>query len=268
MSGNTIRWVVLVAVIALAGTSIYFKYEATRPCVNPIPYAIGAVDPRFGISNTELLTSMKSAAAIWNTAAGRVLLTYDPEAEFVINLIYDEREATAKLGVEITRAQADADAARAAIEALRAQVKTAENTYNNKVTAINARGGATQAEAAALEKERQYLKSLVNSLNKKVSAFNASIAALNTKVREYNQTAGKTFEEGQYVRDAAGERINIFEFIGNTQLERVLAHEFGHAIGLDHNTNENSIMFAKNESGNLVPTQNDLTDLKAVCGFE
>jgi hypothetical protein len=265
MTGNTLRWLVLIAVVAVAGTTIFEKYQQTRPCVETITYALGAVDPRFEISNARLLEAAKEAATIWNAEAGKILMTYHPEAELKINLIYDEREATARLGIEITKAQEESDVARAALEALRAQVTAAEKAYNQKVNTINARGGATKAEAAALAEEREYLQSLVNSLNRKIASFNASIAALNTKVREYNQVAGKTFEQGQYVLDASGERINIFVFTDTTQLKRVLAHEFGHAIGLGHNDDPDAIMYAKNESGNLVLTEADIVDLKAVC---
>jgi hypothetical protein len=268
MIGNTIRWLILSVVVAVAGVSIYYKYEATRPCAEPIAYSIGAIDPRFGISQAALLTTTEEAIAIWNKAAGKTVLTYDPKGALKVNLIYDEREATAKLGILITEASVQADIERAALEALRSRVNAAESAYNRKVKAINASGGASPAQAAELTIERKNLQSMVTNLNSAVAAFNKSIAALNTKVREYNETAGHTFEEGQYVRDGDGERINIFEFVGSTQLERVLAHEFGHAVGLDHNDDPNSIMYAKNESGNLVPTDSDIAALKTVCGLK
>lgn len=267
MRGDAIRWLVLLVVTLIAGGGVYYQYQNTRPCVHPIPYAIGAVDARFDIKNSTLLASTKAAAAIWNKAAGKTVLVYDPEADLKINLIYDEREASAKLGSAIALQQSNMDSARATLDALQARFATEQAAYNQEVNDVNARGGATPSEAAALAVERNSLNALAASINTKVAAFNASVATLNAKVAEFNKTAGRTFEEGQYVRDSAGERINIFEFVGNAQLERVLAHEFGHAIGLGHNEDPKAIMFAKNESGNLVPTASDLAALKDVCGL-
>lgn len=263
---DALYWSVLVIISAIAGSGLYYQYQNTRPCTHPISYSIGAVDTRFGIGNIMVLTEAKAAATIWNKAAGKTVLVYDPKASMKINFVYDEREANAKFGVQIAQRQAEEDTARATLDAAQAQYLTAQTAYNQKVKASNASGGATSSEAAALDAERASLNALADSINGKVVAFNASIAALNAVVNEYNKTAGHTFEEGNYVRDSSGERINIFEFVGNIQLERVLTHEFGHAIGLDHNADPKSIMFSRNESGNLVPTASDLFSLRAVCG--
>ena len=263
---NAIYWLVLLVVLAVAGNSVYSKYQDTRPCIKPIPYAIGAVDTRFNITHTELLSEAKVAATIWSTAEGHTVLVYDPSAEMKINFIYDSREANATLGAEIARKQVEEDSLRSALDTEQSQFREQQAAYNETVNAINARGGATQSEAASLTRKRDALNSLADSIALKVVAFNASVDALNTVVNTYNQTAGHTFREGEYIQDASGRRIDIFEFIGTTQLERVLAHEFGHALGLDHNSDPKSIMYAKNESGNLVPTKSDLSALKAVCG--
>lgn len=266
MKADAIRWLLFIIIAAASGGGLYYTYQNTRPCAHPILYSIGAVDARFDISNSALITQAKAAAAIWNKAAGKTVLVYDPKGGLKINLIYDAREANAKFGSQIAVQQDRADTERTALDALQAQYVAEQTAYNQAVSAVNTRGGATRSEAATLNAERDSLNALADSINSQVAAFNASVNALNVLVAEFNQTAGYTFEEGQYVRDATGERINIFEFIGNAQLKRVLAHEFGHAIGLGHDADPKSIMFAKNESGNLVPTASDLAALHTVCG--
>lgn len=265
MRSESLQWAIVLLLVAGAGSSLFYKYEATRPCAAAVSYSIGAVDPRFAIATSTLLQDAEASAAIWNKAAGKVVLKYDPDAALKIHFIYDEREENARLGSQIAREQATQDAARENLDALQSQFLKEQDSYNAEVAAINARGGATPREAEALRIRKSSLESLATTINMTVDRYNASVAALNAKVAEFNQSAGHSFKEGEYVRDDSGERITIFEFIGRVQLERVLAHEFGHAIGLDHNDDPDSIMFAKNESGNLVPTAADLGSLRSVC---
>lgn len=263
---DAINWLVLFIVVATAGGGLYYQYQNTRPCAHPISYAIGTIDSRFGIASSALVADAKAAATIWNKAAGKTVLTYDQKAGMKINLIYDERQANSKLGSRIALQQADMDSARAVLDAAQAQFTAEQDAYNQTVGELNARGGATRSEAETLNAQKASLNALADSINSQVRAFNASVASLNAVVAEFNRTAGRTFREGEYVRDSAGERINIFEFVGATQLKRVLAHEFGHVLGLDHDGNSKSIMYAKNESGNLSPTTSDLAALRALCG--
>lgn len=266
MTADARRWAVLGVVILAAVSGLYLAYQDGRPCVHPISYAIGAIDGRFGVATSSLIADAAVAAKIWNTAAGKTVLLYDPQAGMKINLVYDAREENAKIGVEIMREQADMNAARDLIGVLRAQFAAKQAAYDQTVRAAGARGGATPSEAASLDSERGALLESGNAINSQIAGYNADVATFNASVAAYNQSAGKDFEEGQYVRDASGRRINVFEFIGSDQLTRVLAHEFGHALGLEHNDNPGSIMYAENESGNLSPTPDDLASLTALCG--
>jgi len=234
MSQESGRWVILLFVVVLAGGALYYKYEVTRPCANPIVYSIGSIDPRFNTNSAELTTDLAHAAAIWNKAAGKTLFTLAPAGGVSVNLVYDDREATAKQGVEITQEEAQLDQMRATIDAEKDSATTPQ-----QATAVNA----------------------------DIDAFNAKTRALNAEIADFNKGAGHPFEEGEFVSDSSGERISVFEFVGTDQLERVLAHELGHALGLGHNDNPDSIMYANNESGNLVPSADDVAALDALCGL-
>jgi len=235
MSGDAFRWSILAIVVVAASGVLYDHYLQTRPCAVPIHFASEAVAPQFKTTSDSLVDDARAAAAIWNTAEGKILFVYDPQATLKINLVFDEREASAILGRQIAEQQATLEAERESLEALQAQCVA------NRAFCSGSLAGA-------------------------VSSYNADVASFNAKVEQYNQTSGRTFEQGQYIRDKAGERINVFEFIGTDQLERVLAHEFGHALGLEHNSDPKAIMYEKNESGSLTPTQADLTSLRALCG--
>lgn len=268
MSSDSLRWGIVGIVFAIALGAIFLRYEETRPCAKPVAYTIGTIDPRFDVSTSTLVATAQAAADIWNEAAGKTLLAYDPAAgaSLPISLVYDEREAAAQLGQDIARAEAALDEERRRIEALEADYAAREASYNEDVARVNASGGAPPREAAQFAVRRRALNELAATINTRAASYNAKVAFVNDKVDEYNETAGHPFEAGRYERDAEGERISIFVVIDATQLERVLAHELGHAIGLEHNGDPASIMYEQNESGNLEPSEADLADLAKLCG--
>ncbi|MDP2741648.1 MAG: M57 family metalloprotease, partial [bacterium] len=149
----------------------------------------------------------------------------------------------------------------------------------------NSRGGAPKAEYKILEQRRVDLNNQVivinkaeNSLNELVDTINSTeivlnklIATLNLQVNTYNtavSSTGKEFNEGEYVRDANGTVFNIFQFNDTNQLVRVLAHELGHALGLEHIDNPKAIMYYLNEGMNQKLTADDSIALKEMCGIE
>ncbi len=104
----------------------------------------------------------------------------------------------------------------------------------------------------------------MRQVNVLANQLNAATGKINSKVDEYNQSAGESFHKGEY----NGKEINVYEFQDNNELKLALAHELGHALNLDHVSNENAIMYPVLKDQNLNDiqlTQEDVDALKVEC---
>jgi len=278
--------------------------EYYSPCSLPITYKIGIFDEKFGISKDYFLSAISDAEAIWELPFGKELFTYDAlNGQLDINLKYDYRqEASSNLQslgttVDINKTTYDElDAKYKDKKNLYNQTKTAyeikfkifearRDAYEQKVSYWNQKGGAPrreydeiQSEQVALQSELSGLQKMEKSLNTMVDEINALVVAINRLASSLNLTVGKyntiglslgdSFEEGLYHSDGIKEQIDIYEFKNRDNLVRVLAHEFGHALNLDHVLNKDAIMYSYNKSTNMNLTEDDLSALKIRCGVK
>ncbi len=285
-----------------------FSYQALGqvvPCRVPIPYMIGAIDSRFDVSKADVAKAAQEAIAVWEQAAGRDLLVEIATGTPVITLSleYDVRQQTTEtlkhLGSQISTSnekyedlEADYEWKRSiflqkkgAFESEAAAFERDAAAYQQKVDSWNARGGAPQSTVQSLNREKAQLQSrqqalvthqnevnaLADEVNVLAKQLNAMAQNINATARTYNAVGAQTgeeFEEGVYESRAGEEKITVFEFDSQARLTRLLAHEFGHALGLDHVEGEKSIMYRLNTSSNIDPTFEDTAALEAVCRLQ
>ncbi len=276
-------------------------YARFSPCSQPVSYKLGIVDADFGISDAKALAAVKAAEAIWEKGTQKDLFKYDQDKGAVtISFVYDYRQRAIdklkSLGYQIDNNQTSYDSLKSKYDSMQAEYnyqkprlesdvalyRERQDTYNREVQQWNGRGGAPkdvyqqlQNERSALEtlqaqiqQEQNSLNSLVDAINALATTLNSLAKSLNLDVKNYNQvgeSTGGEFEEGVYVSSLGLQKIDIYEFSSQDELIRVLAHELGHALGLEHVDDKDAIMYKLNQSSNDKVTLADYKEFKRVC---
>jgi peptidoglycan hydrolase CwlO-like protein len=247
-------------------------------CDEPITYHIGTIDSRFNITRTEFLSDTQNAAAIWNDVERKNLFTYDPQGKITINLIYDERQSLdSQINQLDNQLQQKDKTLKPEISSYQQQSAAFEKqlaTLNQEIESWNEKGGAPPEEYARLKDEQAKMQQQATDLQAQADNLNQSADSFNGKVKELNQTVNNFQnvltvkpEEGIYISDRDGKRIQVYFNTSRPELVHTLAHEFGHAIGLDHIPNKQAIMYAQTNDV-TGPSLDDIAALKQVCKEE
>ncbi len=285
---------VLLTTIIFCG---WYFYSIAGPCVVPQTYALGAIDPRFKLSSSTIETLLSEATDVWEAEIGRELFTYDPDSDFKIEFIYDERQATSdnaetqkevlsekeamskKISEEYTKLVSEYDALKKEYDDDVSGYQNRLASFNATVEKYNNEGGAPADEYAQLQKTEKALKAqertlettaatlsgIAKNINRLSEEGNAVISEYNQGVNRFNQnyTGGEEFTQGDYT----GTAIHIYHFKDTNELKNVLIHEFGHALGLPHVEGSESIMYylmdKQPATSELSPE--DLAALEGIC---
>ncbi len=274
------------------------RLQIPNPCTSPIMYTVGTFDTRFNISKSYFIQKLAESSSLWNDASTIELFKYTQEKNpgtLIVNLIYDERQQrtdTSKLrDAEIKNSVDVAMTLKKEYETMKETFliskeeyikkldafNTKQKTYNDSITYWNERGGAPRQEYDQLMLEKEQLQKDVETLKGEQTSLNSSLEEINAKITRYNELvafsnekvdinnsiANKKFTEGDY--DPNTNKITIYQFADEIKLHRVLTHEFGHALGIDHTKSKDSIMYAVNSATSTSLNYEDLQEVRALC---
>lgn len=272
---------VLAAIVALAAI-IYInptlRAEAYNiiyisRCYSPTSYKIGSIDPRFGLSTNNAQQDINQAISIWSTAYGKQLFREDPQGSLTVNFVFDERQALDRSinSMESQLMQKNSDL-NAQILAYRQDViafKQKLADFRETVQRYNGEGGAPPDVYKQLVSQQNALASEADALNERArnlqlatQDYNVNVGALNQNIDTFNSAILQKPEEGLY--DGKENTISIYFVDDKSELIHTLAHEFGHALTLNHVGNKKSIMYV-NSSNSLTPTKEDIAELQYAC---
>ncbi|AHE99875.1 matrixin family metalloprotease [Thioalkalivibrio paradoxus] len=264
-----------------AQTGLWPGFSAAA-CQLPVTYRIGEIDPRFGVSGTELRETLDDAAAIWEAATPRTLFRADPLGSLTIDLQYDERQdqwvARQQAEQALERARERFEELRSEHDGLRQQLETRQAAYrqqiqqyelrlaahNTRIRQWNrgevahsaARARQLDQEAQALERKRQALEEQAAAaerlrlrVNRNADAARLAAEELNRQVSYLNErfAAEPGYDKARYTRRQRGgtvtHSIAVYQFHDRDDLRQVLAHELGHALGISHVEDPGALMY-------------------------
>jgi len=242
-------------------------------CDSPVPYKIGSIDQRFGLSRDEALVDSETATDLWSTAEGKKLFVNSPKAQLTVNFVYDQRQA---LDSQITQLNTSlhqkSSTLQQQVASYKAQVASFEqrlNAFNEKVDGYNKQGGAPHdvyenliKEQKALQAEGDALNVRAKELNLSTNDYNADVSALNQDVSQFNSALSQKPEEGIY--DSGSNTITIYFASNHQELLHTLAHEFGHALGMNHVKDPQGIMYP-NTTSSFSVSFDDNSQLAYAC---
>lgn len=307
---DLLKYAIIVLVVVVAGW-FFFSYEKPErvmhsdlgACDEPLSYRIGAIDPRFDISEIEIKEAMQMASSLWSEAINRPLAYYAEDGDIEIDFIYDERQELAvgemRFREQIESEQIRTDQLQREYESRRDRFEQKSEEYeqlanqtrkeidelNRWVQGKNGTEGLSGQEQQYFEQkkrdvermqervlnEKSELDELADQINNYVDRLNSRIEESNTLIDQYNEDyAGENrFTKATYRNLNVGGVITVNQFLNKRDLYLVLAHELGHALGLKHGSDPASIMYSQMGGQEVYPiiqlTTEDKRAIAEVC---
>lgn len=280
-----------------------FDISPDRPgCDTPIHWGLGEIDSRFPLDSKQFRQTVFEAEKIWENALGKDIFIFDPQSSFQIKTEFDRRQQMSFEAQDLEKNISDYEKESSLLEknyqtlksgyeqqmkqfeTLKKEFDNKLEQYNEDVATWNAGDQTSTKDYENLQEAEKELKKLQEKLqtksaqvNKTADELNSLAQKINTKIATVNEAvetfrekygAPQPFVQGLYYPPL--DNITIFEFKGKEDLRLVLAHELGHALGINDHIQDNpsSLMYYlmdQQDIQNPTLTEQDIQAYSAAC---
>ena len=242
----------------------------THPLDTRLRYRIAEVDPRFKLSVEQVKAISQQATQVWKDGTGKDYFVYDPNAQLAIHLIYDERQYESEQRREhLSRLETNQQQwlnKKKQLDQIEQEVLQNKQIldqkqlqldqqiqYYNQERQLAQRSPSSSVNAEYFQQRQQHLQQNVEQLQQEIGQYNQKISQLNQQIDELNALDQQLnasvkqykqrfqphlFHKGLF----NGKQILIYEFESEDDLRLTLAHELGHALGLQHTDDPHALM--------------------------